>query len=96
MTLHEVLHHIHHVKKKTGVVLKLDFEKAYDKVDWKFLIDCHVMRGFGDKWVSWVKQVRFHGTFNIKLNDEIGPYFQSAKRVRQGDLLSPFFIQSCC
>src|SRR4051794_7773347 len=30
LTLHEVLHHTH-VKKRCGIVLKLDFEKAYDK-----------------------------------------------------------------
>lgn len=34
--LHETLHELHK-KKKNGVILKLDFEKAYDKVDWKFL-----------------------------------------------------------
>ena len=32
MSLHEIMHHMH-VKKKTGIILKLDFEKAYDKVN---------------------------------------------------------------
>ncbi|KAL5648053.1 hypothetical protein ACJX0J_042408, partial [Zea mays] len=31
VTLHETIHEIHR-KKKNGIILKLDFEKAYDKV----------------------------------------------------------------
>jgi hypothetical protein len=31
-SLHEIMHHVH-IKKQVGVILKLDFEKAYDKVN---------------------------------------------------------------
>ena len=33
--LHETIHELH-TKKKNGVILKIDFEKAYDKVKWIF------------------------------------------------------------
>jgi hypothetical protein len=39
-------------KKQIGVILKLDFEKAYDKVNWDFLMECLRARGFDDKWCS--------------------------------------------
>jgi hypothetical protein len=77
------------VKKQAGIVLKLDFEKAYDKVNWNFLLECHKIRGFNDLWCSWVKQCLFEGTVCVKINDEMGPYFQSSKGVRQGDPMSP-------
>jgi hypothetical protein len=34
--LHETIHELHR-KKKSGVILKLDFKKAYDKVKWPFV-----------------------------------------------------------
>jgi hypothetical protein len=34
--LHETIQELHR-KRKDGVILKLDFENAYDKVKWHFL-----------------------------------------------------------
>ena len=45
MALHELLRHSY-VKNKPTVAPKLDFEKAYSKVNWEFLLDCHAMGGF--------------------------------------------------
>uniref|UniRef100_A0A452XMY6 Reverse transcriptase domain-containing protein n=1 Tax=Aegilops tauschii subsp. strangulata TaxID=200361 RepID=A0A452XMY6_AEGTS len=50
------------------------------------------MRGFDPKWCSWVEQILHNGTVSIKLNNCVGPYFQSAKGVRQGDPYSPFLF----
>src|SRR4051794_8802829 len=47
MSLREIIHHTH-AKKKIGVILKLDLEKAYDKVNWAFLLDCFKKIGFSD------------------------------------------------
>ena len=41
--------------KRTGaksVLCKLDFEKAFDKLNWKFLIDVLKVRGFSNKWIG--------------------------------------------
>jgi hypothetical protein len=72
MTFHEILHHSY-VKKKPGIILKLDFKKAYDKVSWDS------MWGFDNKWVDWIRKILVGGTVSVKLNDITSPYFQSSK-----------------
>jgi hypothetical protein len=69
---------------KIGVVLKLVFEKAYDKVHWGFLLQCLVKRGFSSVWYDWIRCVLENGTIVVKLNNSIGAYFVSHKGVRQG------------
>jgi hypothetical protein len=46
--LHETVHELHS-KKLNGVILKINFEKAYDKVKWSFLQQILRMKGFSDK-----------------------------------------------
>ena len=88
MCLHEILHDTK-LRKENGVVLKLDFEKAYDKISWKFLKRCFEQRGFDKRWCDWIWAVMTSGTLNVKVNDSLGPYFMCGKGVRQGDPLSP-------
>ena len=56
MNLHEILHDTK-VKRKSGLVLKLDFEKAYDMISWTFLFDCLKQRGFSEKLCRWIKEL---------------------------------------
>jgi hypothetical protein len=95
LALHEILHETK-CKKQIGVVLKLDFEKAYDKVNWGFLLKCINARGFSNTWCEWMEIILYNGTIAIKINGQLGSYFQSYKRMRQGDPLSPLYIVANC
>jgi hypothetical protein len=85
---HEIIHDIHR-KKQSGVVLKLDYEKAYDRVNWSFLNDMLESRGFVVKWRSWIDKVVKGGYICIRINDENITFFKLGKGLRQGDPLSP-------
>ena len=87
LSLHEVMHHAH-VKKQTGVILKLDFEKACDKVNWDFLLCCQKVRGFNYVWCSQIHQILHNETISVKINNQNCSYFQSLKGVRQGAPIS--------
>ena len=40
---------------KPGMLLLLDFEKAFDSINWKFIIDTLSFLNFGPKLIAWVK-----------------------------------------
>jgi hypothetical protein len=58
VTLHETIHEMHR-KKLNGVILKIDFEKAYDKVKWSFLQQTLRMKGFSDEWRALINNFVF-------------------------------------
>jgi hypothetical protein len=91
LILHETIHELHR-KKLDGVLLKIDFEKAYDKVNWPFLQQVLRMKGLDPKWHQWIDQFVSRGSVGIKVNDDIGHYFLTQKGLRQGDPLSPILF----
>jgi hypothetical protein len=85
--LYETIHELHK-KKQSGVIFKIDFEKAYDKVRWPFLMQTLRMKGFSPKWISWVESSVSGGSVAVNVNEDVKSYFQTRKGLRQGDPLS--------
>jgi hypothetical protein len=75
-----------------GVLFKIDFEKAYDKVKWEFLQQTLCMKGFSHKWCDLVKKFVEGESVRIRVNDDIGHYFQTRKGLRQGRSPISYFI----
>lgn len=89
--LHETVHEMHR-KNLSGIIFKIDFEKAYDKVKWPFLLQTLRMKGFSAKWISWIHTFISGGSVAVNVNDDIGHFFQTKKGLRQGDPLSPLLF----
>ena len=75
-----------------GVLFKIDFEKAYDKVKWPFLLQTLRMKGFDKKWCDLIQNFIMGGSVGVRVNDNIGHFFQTRKGLRQGDPLSPILF----
>jgi hypothetical protein len=78
LAFNKILHETKY-KGQTGVVLKLDFEKAYDKVHWGFLMKCIMTRGFNSTWCEWIKRILYNGIVAVKINGQVGPYFHGTE-----------------
>jgi hypothetical protein len=63
-------------KKLGGIFLKLDFEKAYDKVNWEFLRTVLSCNGYEPGVVHRLMLLVSGGKTDININGEIGPYFR--------------------
>jgi hypothetical protein len=89
--LNETIHELHK-KNMDGVIFKIDFEKAYDKVKWQFLQQTLRMKGFSQQWCHWISKMVEGESVRIKVNDDLGNNFQTHKGLRQGDPMSPILF----
>jgi hypothetical protein len=64
MVAHEVLHSIN-TRKSSNFVIKLDIMKAYNKVNWTFLINVLKKFGFADSWCKWIKACILGASFSV-------------------------------
>ena len=75
-----------------GVLCKLNVEKAYDHVNWDFLIYMLDRCGFHEKWRRWVFFCISSVKFPILINGTPCGFFESSRGIRQGDPLSPLLF----
>jgi hypothetical protein len=74
------------------VLLLLDFEKAFNRIEWGFLFGALEKLRFGDTWIQWVKTLYKGASLAVKLNGVTGPDFKLARSIRQGCPLAPYLF----
>ncbi|GJS91535.1 putative RNA-directed DNA polymerase, eukaryota, reverse transcriptase zinc-binding domain protein [Tanacetum coccineum] len=82
----------HKKRNKQLLIFKVDFEKAFDSISWKYLD--HILDSFGFRytWRSWIKSCLSSSRASILVNGSPTSEFSINHGLRQGDPLSPFFI----
>ena len=67
---------------ESGVLCKLDIEKAYDHVNWKFLMAVLRKMGFGEKWIKWIDRCISIVKFFVLINGSETSRFSPSLFVR--------------
>lgn len=74
------------------IFLKLDFSKAYDRVDWTFMFRAIAAFGFPPQFVDMTRLLFLDVAATVKVNGSLSEEFAIGRGVRQGCPLAPYLF----
>ncbi|XP_057760081.1 uncharacterized protein LOC130980412 [Arachis stenosperma] len=92
----EVIHSMKSKKGKKGwMAIKIDLEKAYDRLKWSFIVDTLKDIGMPDHFINLVYACISTARMRVLWNGEALDEFSPSRGIRQGDPLSPYIFVLC-
>ena len=79
-----------------SAIIFLDYEKAFDRVEWSWTLNCLRKFNFGNKFISWINMIFKNAKTSILTNGFRSTYFRISRSMRQGCPVSPllFILQA--
>ena len=86
------IHHINKLKNKNHMIISIDAEKAFEKIQYPFMINTLQKTGIEGTYLNIIKTIYDKPTANIILNGEKLKAFPLKSGTRQGCPLSPLLF----
>ena len=83
------------VQKQRGLLLLIDFEKAFDSVAWSFIEKTLSFYNFKNDIICWIKTFYNGIKSTVIVNNKPTPWFFVERGCRQGDPISPYIFLLC-
>ena len=90
-----LIHDIMHAAEKSkipGLLMLIDFEKAYDSISWKLIYKVLTQMGFTEKFIGWIKLFNKNIETTIMQNGVMSEFIKIGRGCRQGDLISAYLF----
>lgn len=78
-----------------GLLLTIDFEKAFDSVSWEFIEKCLIYFHFPESFIKWFHILYKNASSCISFNGQYSSWFKLERGCRQGDPISPYLYLIC-
>ncbi|XP_043694348.1 uncharacterized protein LOC122645066 [Telopea speciosissima] len=88
----ELLYGYHSSKGMPRFSAKIDLQKAYDSVQWSFLVTLLLWLNFPPIFITWVSNCIINPSYVVSLNGAQSPLFSTNRGLRQGCPMSPFLF----
>ena len=75
--------------EKNYIFFKIDFEKAYDKVSWKYILESLKQMGCGKEFCIMVKTLLGNAATRVNVNGELIEAFKLSHSIKQSCPLAP-------
>ena len=90
-TVYDLMEYLE-TSNKNGMLLLLDFEKAFDSIEWDYLNKVLGVYGFGPQFIKWFNVLYKNVSSCVLNNGHFSEFFQLGRSCRQGDPLSPYLF----
>ena len=92
--IYDIIDHLQRVKKP-GLLLCLDFEKAFDSLSWEFMLKVLEAFGCGPDFCKWIKTFYADIKSTVMVNGNVTSWFHVQRGCRQGDPISCYLFIMC-